>query len=83
MKYHITLAAIAIASFTAVSANAGEYVCKVYCTKGTTQATVKADSKSDAAKKIDSNGVADQVCKDAGKGAASSSTMKSEQCSAA
>lgn len=62
------------------AAYAGEYVCKVYCNSGITSILVDASSASDAAKKIDPQPVADKICKDAGKGNASSKTMGSAQC---
>lgn len=64
------------------SAHAAEYACKVYCSGGTTTVVITASSASDAAKKIDPTPVANQICKEAGKGTASSSTMSSNQCSA-
>lgn len=64
------------------SAHAGEYVCKVYCDGGSTNAVVQASSASDAARKIDPTPVANNICQDAGKGNASSSTMSGGQCSA-
>lgn len=71
-----------IAVISAASAHAGEYVCKVYCNGGTTTVVVSAGSSSEAAKKVDPTPVANQICKDAGKGNASSSTMSGNQCSA-
>ncbi|MEF8709808.1 MAG: hypothetical protein V5B38_13420 [Candidatus Accumulibacter propinquus] len=62
-------------------AQAGEYICTVYCSGGKTQTVVSASSASDAAKKIDPQPVAAQVCKSAGLGSPSSSTMGSSQCS--
>ncbi len=73
---------IALSIFTIHSAHAGEYVCKVYCSSGTTSVFVTASSSSDAAKKIDPTPVANKICQDAGKGNASSSTMSGNQCSA-
>ena len=75
-----TLLAISAALALSNAAYAGEYVCKVYCNSGTTSVVVDASSASDAAKKIDPQAVADRVCKDAGKGNASSKTMGSAQC---
>ncbi len=74
---------IAIASailLSAVSSNAAEYVCKVYCNSGSTEVLVNASSKRDAAEKIDPTPVANRICKEAGKGNASSSTMSGDQC---
>jgi hypothetical protein len=77
-----SIAAIAAAFLSIGSAHAGEYVCKVYCSGGSTSVVISASSASDAAKKIDPTPVANQICKEAGKGNASSSTMSSNQCSA-
>ena len=78
----LKLSALAIfVIFGVPSAHAGEYVCKVYCDSGSTNAVVQASSASDAAKKIDPTPVANRICQDAGKGNASSSTMSGGQCS--
>ena len=61
------------------TANASEYVCKVYCNSGQSYITVNASSASDAAAKVDKQG--DQICKGDNKGNASSQTMRPEQCS--
>lgn len=79
LKYVLSLTALSLA---AASAHASEFVCKVYCANGTTSVVIQADSRSDAAKKIDPEPVANQICRNAGKGNASSSTMGSSQCSA-
>lgn len=76
-----SLAIAATAVFASTSGYAAEYVCKVYCSNGTTSVVVSASSSSDAAKKVDPTPVANQICKEAGKGNASSSTMSSNQCS--
>jgi hypothetical protein len=76
----IALSALLAANFNA--AQAAEYVCKVYCSNGSTSVVVNASSSSDAARKVDPTPVADQVCREAGKGKASSSSMSSGQCSA-
>jgi hypothetical protein len=60
-------------------AQADEYSCKVYCKNGTTYVDVNANSKSEAAAKVDN--MPDQVCKGEGKGDKSSQTMRPEQCS--
>lgn len=72
-----------IAGLLAVAgvAQAGEYVCTVYCANGKTQAVVQASSPSDAARKIDPTPVANQICQDARLGNASSKSMGSAQCS--
>lgn len=61
-------------------AHAEEYVCKVYCSGGTTSAVVNASSSSDAASKINPQPVADQVCRDAGYSKATTGTMSPSQC---
>ena len=76
-----SFAIAAIAALASTSGHATDYVCKVYCSNGTTSVVVTASSSSDAAKKVDPTPVANQICKDAGKGNASSSTMSSNQCS--
>jgi hypothetical protein len=76
----LVLSAILLSGLNTV--HAGEYVCKVYCSNGSTSVVVNASSSSDAARKIDPTPVADQVCREAGKGKASSSSMSSGQCSA-
>ncbi len=81
MKIRLAILA-ALTAFGAASAQAGEYVCKVYCSSGTTSVVVPASSSSDAAKKINPTPVANKICQDAGKGNASSSTMSGNQCSA-
>ena len=81
MKFR-TAALLFIALATAASAQAGEYVCKVYCSGGSTTVVISASSSSDAARKIDPQPVADQICKEGGYGKASSSTMSSGQCTA-
>lgn len=79
----LNLMVLAVAMTGAMTANAGEYVCKVYCTSGgATSATVSASSSSDAAKQLDSSqATVDRICKAAGKGSASTSSMGSSQCS--
>jgi hypothetical protein len=74
------IAAIATAA-SITSAQAGEYMCKVYCNNGSTTVVIQANSASDAANKIDPQPVANQICRDAGKGNASTATMGSSQCS--
>jgi hypothetical protein len=61
-------------------ANAAQYVCKVHCVSpsGSTGVTVNAGSSSEAAKIVD--GQADQICRGAGYGKATSSTMSASQC---
>ena len=76
----VAFAIVAIVSSASAQADS-EYVCKVYCDKGSAYATVTASSSSDAASKIDPTPVANRICQDAGKGNASSSTMGSSQCS--
>ena len=73
---------LATALMAPLLAFSGEYQCKVYCKgpDGQTYVTVKADSSSDAAAMVDRQG--HQICKAAGHGNASSSTMSSNQCSA-
>ena len=66
-------------SFFVASAFADTYSCKVYCRSGSTYANVSASSSSDAANQIDSQ--ADSVCRNAGLGNATSSTMSGSQCS--
>jgi hypothetical protein len=78
MKLKLALLA---ALFATSSVMAQTYSCKVYCQNGSTTATVSASSASDAAAKIDPTPVANKICRDAGKGNASSSTMGSNQCS--
>lgn len=81
----MNLKSIAIAAAMlvgAASSQAGEYVCKVYCSSGSTNVVISASSSSDAASKIDPTPVANRICQDAGKGNASTSTMGSQQCSA-
>ncbi len=74
----VKLVAFAIVGvFSSASAQSAEYVCKVYCDKGSTYATVTASSSSDAASQIDPTPVANRICQDADKGNASSSTMGS------
>lgn len=63
------------------SSSSSGYICKVYCNSGTTSAVIDARSPSDAAQKIDQPAVADKICRDAGRGNASSKTMGSAQCS--
>jgi hypothetical protein len=78
MKLKLALLA---ALFATSSVMAQTYSCKVYCQNGSTYANVNASSASEAAAKIDPTPVANQICRDAGKGNASSSTMGSSQCS--
>ena len=59
---------------------AAEYSCKVYCNSGSTYVSIYANSSSEAAEKIDPTPVANQICQNAGKGNASSSSMSSNQC---
>lgn len=59
-------------------AQAGEYVCKVYCNSGETYVSVNADSNAGAAAKVDQMG--HQICKSDNKGNAASKTMRPEQC---
>lgn len=75
------IAATLFSLLAASAAHADVYVCKVYCNGGTTSVVVQASSSSEAAKKIDPAPVANQVCREAGLGNASSSTMGSSQCS--
>ncbi|PWF40539.1 hypothetical protein C7C56_025825 [Massilia glaciei] len=75
MKKMLLLCLISMSGF----ASAADYQCKVYCQSGTTTVTVKADSKEDAAAKVDQQG--DQICKNDSKGSASKETMRPEQCS--
>jgi hypothetical protein len=82
MKAKIVMAVLLASSST--MAFASEYSCTVNCVSGSgsiekTQATVSADSKSDAAQKVDSQ--ADRICRDAGYKRATSSDMSSSQCS--
>lgn len=79
MKFKYLSIAVTILTMVA-SAQAGEYVCKVYCNSGSVNVIVPAGSSSDAAAKIDPTSVANRICQDAGKGNASSSTMGSNQC---
>jgi hypothetical protein len=81
MKINALFCAVAFVIGVSNTVQAGEYICKVYCNSGSTSIVVTASSSSDAAKKIDPTPVANQICKDAGKGNASSSTMGSSQCS--
>jgi len=74
MKKILMLGLLSIAGF----AHADEYVCKVYCNSGETYISVKADSKSDAAAKVDRQ--SDQICKADNRGNSSSQTMRPEQC---
>lgn len=60
-------------------AQADEYSCKVYCNNGVTYVTVNANSKADAAAKVDEQG--HQICRADKRGDASSQTMRPEQCS--
>lgn len=60
-------------------AHADQYVCKVYCQSGTTYVDVDANSKSEAAAKVDV--MPDAVCKGENKGNKSNQTMRPEQCS--
>jgi hypothetical protein len=78
IRYIVISVLVGLAS---TSGHAAEYVCQVYCSGGTTSVVVPASSSSDAASKIDPTPVANQICKEAGKGTASSSTMRSNQCS--
>lgn len=74
----IIAAALALASSGAF---AGQYTCKVYCVNpsGSTTTTVNAGSASEAAKIVD--GQSDQICRAAGHGKSTSSTMSASQCS--
>ena len=78
MKFKF-VAIAALATLGLGAAQASEYVCKVYCNSGTTAVVVNADSRDDAAAKVDK--MPDQVCKGEGKGDKSSQTMRPEQCS--
>ncbi|PWF55168.1 hypothetical protein [Massilia glaciei] len=60
-------------------AHAADYQCKVYCKSGMTTVTVQADSREDAAAKVDRQG--DQICKNDDRGSATKETMRPEQCS--
>jgi uncharacterized membrane protein len=82
MKAKIVMAVLLAAASSA--AMAGEYSCTAYCVSGSgsiekTQVTISADSKSDAAQKVDNQ--ADRICRDAGYKRATSSDMSSSQCS--
>ena len=79
MKVKIIVAAVlAVASSLAA---AGQYVCTVNCVSpsGKTQTVVSASSASDAAQKVDKQ--SDQICRAAGHGKSTSSTMSASQCS--
>lgn len=71
----------AVALAVSSSAWAAEYECRVYCKDpdGQASVTVRADSKSDAAQIVDRQG--HDICKRAGHGRATSSTMSPSQCS--
>ncbi|MBI4742938.1 MAG: hypothetical protein HY777_15625 [Betaproteobacteria bacterium] len=75
MKKMLVVALFAVAGV----AQAGEYVCKVYCNSGETYVTVNADSSAGAAAKVDQRG--HEICKSDNKGNATSKTMRPEQCS--
>ena len=60
-------------------AQADEYSCKVYCNSGTTYVDVYADSRQEAAAKVDQ--MPDSVCKNESQGDKSNETMRPEQCS--
>lgn len=75
MKKLFLLSLLALAGVT----HAEEYSCKVYCNSGTTNVTVNANSKEDAAAKVDKQG--DQICRGENKGNGSNQTMRPDQCS--
>lgn len=70
-------AALAVSSSWAA---AGQYTCTVHCVNpsGTTSTTVNAGSASEAAKIVD--GQSDQICRAAGHGKSTSSSMSASQC---
>jgi|GEM_PF-1715213 len=73
----VIAAALAVASSWATAA---QYTCTVHCVSpsGTTTTTVNAGSASEAAKIVD--GQSDQICRAAGHGKSTSSTMSASQC---
>ncbi|MDZ4187865.1 MAG: hypothetical protein U1D25_07145 [Hydrogenophaga sp.] len=73
----LIVAALTLASSCAF---ASQYTCTVHCVSpsGTTTTTVKAGSASEAAKIVD--GQSDQICRAAGHGKSTSSTMSASQC---
>jgi hypothetical protein len=79
MKTQLALASALMALSGAASA--AQYACTVHCVNpsGKTVVTVNASSASDAASIVDKQG--HQVCKAAGHGGATSSTMSASQCS--
>lgn len=71
-------AALAVASSWAAAA---QYTCTVHCISPsgtTTTTTVNAGSASEAAKIVD--GQSDQICRAAGHGKSTSSSMSASQC---
>jgi Zn-dependent peptidase ImmA (M78 family) len=80
MNFKISSIAILVALSASTSVMAQTYSCKVYCANGSTFVNIKASSAKDAAEKIDPTPVANQICREAGKGNASSNTMGSNQC---
>lgn len=78
MKVKIMIA-LTLASASLMASAADEYICKVYCNEGTTNVTVRADSKKEAAYKVDQE--CDKICKNDNRGKASNETMRPEQCS--
>ena len=77
MKTKLFIAAALVMASSWASAN---YVCTVHCVNpsGTTTVSVKAGSASEAAKIVD--GQSDQICRGAGFGKSTSSTMSASQC---
>jgi hypothetical protein len=61
------------------AAHADQYVCTVYCNSGTTSVSVEANSKADAAAKVDAQG--HEICQSDNRGNATEKTMRPEQCS--
>lgn len=73
---------VAAAMFMASSlALADQYICTVNCLSpsGRTQAVVNAGSSSEAAQIVDKQ--SDQICRSAGFGKSTSSSMSASQCS--
>jgi len=74
------LTAVSVTLGIALPVTAAEYECRVYCKDpdGQVMVSVRADSRSDAASIVDRQG--HEVCKRAGHGRATSSTMSPSQC---
>lgn len=73
---------VALGVVVGMAAQAGEYQCTVYCKSpdGKTAVVVKAGSSGEAADIVDKQ--SDEVCRAAGHGRSTASSMSSSQCKA-